>query len=121
MLSVVFLMNALVVFSACKKTPDIDPPGYGEPFENIDKTGFPEAILSLEEYNALDDNAKENYSKSFEDRIDFVRWYQEAYRETGKAGSLASKKDYMKDVDKTGLKLSNVFTMPFSPYRKACR
>lgn len=104
-LSVVFFANALLVFASCKKDkddPEIDAPGYGEPFENIDKTGFPEKVLLWEEYDSYDKDAREAYRKSFKNTIDFVRWYQEAYRVTGKAGSLSSKTDYMKDFDKTG-------------------
>ena len=112
-LAIILAFSTLTVLFACKDKkndkyysedyPGMLAPGHGEAFENIDTEGFPEEIIKTwEEYNALEKSAREEYRKSFESKTDFVRWYQEAYRATGRAGSLESKPGYMKDFNKKG-------------------
>ena len=96
-----FFMLTTPILVAC--SDDEAPTGplapSGPVFETMD---FPEVLLGYEEYIELDDAGKSNYKKDFASDIAFVKWYQEAYRLSGKAGSLSSKLGYMDGFDKTG-------------------
>ena len=93
------LMLVTPFAAACSDDEEPQDAPSGPEFETDD---FPEALLGYEEYLALDKDGKTSYLEGFSGDVAFIKWYQEAYRLSGKAGALSSKTGYMDGFDKTG-------------------